>query len=508
MHAIPAIALLLALGAGEAAANDEAPWYLGWFRDQNNNRIDDEIEAFGVGGPELVDFMVTFERGPYAADRDSLLAELEAIVIPFGGHVEQGFEILPTALVVGSELIYPLWQNSFPFYLDPLMFELLVVHANLPVVMVEAIQAAAPGAASPVVPCGPTALDPAFDSAFLFDSMVLPSVWDTTGGEWPCGTTGLNTTCAVVDAGVDGYGPYDPLKIAGAFDAVSGEEDDPADQTGPAGSNNLWHGTRVGHVALGLDRAYGVAPFAALIDVNIAYPDSDTLPEGHTTSDRILAAFDWLLANRDRTWSPVGAPSIEIDRIDAVNLSYSDRGPIALRFLPIPTSAPALSNGSDQLSRAVDSLVVNGALPVVVGAGNEGALGAGFGGLAAAARAITVGAYDAAYPDSSLDWSSHGGGIYGLVKPDLAAPGVDIFTSDDKGRGTSFAAPQVAGAVALMRALEPDASADRLARALRDSALPPEGAQGHHDYFGYGRLDVEAALAVLDTLVAGAEDGS
>lgn len=483
---------------------DEDPWYLCWFRDLNNNRIDDEIEDFEIGAPMRVDFMVTFERAAYAADRDSLVAELDAIAAPFGGHVEQAFEILPSVLVVGTELNYPLWDNFFNTYLDPFFINLFMVPMPLPVVMVESIHQSGPGAA--VAPCSTTLSDPLFDSDFLADSNVLPAVWDTTGGEWPCGTSGLSTTVAIVDAGVDGYGSIDPLKLAGGYDAVAGMELDPADQTGPTGADNLWHGTRVGHVAMGLDRAYGVAPFAALIDVNIAYAHTDTLPEGHTTSDRILAAFDWLLAHKDDTWSPIGAPSIDIGRIDAVNVSYTDHGPIAVRFLPIPTSPGApmgLSDGSDLLSRAVDSLVVNGGMPVVVGAGNDGEAGAGFGGLAAAANAITVGAYDSAEPDSSVAWSNHGVGIYGVVKPDLVGSGVDIYTGGAKGSGTSFAAPQVAGAVALMRSAHPTATPAELARALRDSAVPPEGSSGYHSYFGYGRLDVEGALAVIDTLVGG-----
>lgn len=485
--------------SGEDPQGDPTAWHVNWFRDQNHNKVDDQIEGYIPMGTAWLDFLVTFSRAEYTAYQDSLLNRLQNIVGPYGGVVEQGFQILPTALVTGSELNYPLWQESWPMYLDPLLFELFVINDDLPVVMIEAVHALGPAA---VKPCHSNGNTPQYASGFLVDDNVISAVWDTAGGEWPCGTTGALHSVAILDAGMDVVGSTDGLKFAGGYDAVTRSETDPIDQTGKQGSNNLWHGTRVGYIAQGLDKVLGVAPFAVPIDVNLAYAHTDTLPEGHTTSDRILEALDWVLAKKDTTWTPAGAPNINIDQIDVVNISYTDQGPIVLRFLPVPLAPTSNSNGTDNLSRAVDSLVVNAGITVVVGAGNEGLAGAGFRGLAAASKAITVGAYDAADPDSSLTWSSHGGGPFGLIKPDLAAPGVNILTSNPRGTGTSFAAPQVAGAVALMRQAHPTATPAQLAQALRDSAEPPAGHQGYHAYFGYGRLDVDAAITELDGILA------
>lgn len=72
-----------------------------------------------------------------------------------------------------------------------------------------------------------------------------------------------------------------------------------------------------------------------------------------------------------------------------------------------------------------------------------------------ALRAITVGAYNDAY-QTYADFSGRGfTRLHNLVKPDLAAPGVNIMTAKAGGgyeavTGTSFAAPFVTGSAALM----------------------------------------------------------
>jgi subtilisin family serine protease len=64
--------------------------------------------------------------------------------------------------------------------------------------------------------------------------------------------------------------------------------------------------------------------------------------------------------------------------------------------------------------------------------------------------------------------------------------------------GTSMAAPQVSGAIALVRSLRPDASADEVESLVRETASQPEEGATYH---GAGHLDLEA-------LVKAASDGA
>jgi thermitase len=86
---------------------------------------------------------------------------------------------------------------------------------------------------------------------------------------------------------------------------------------------------------------------------------------------------------------------------------------------------------------------------------------------------------------------------------ELIAPGVDVFstTGDDAyefSTGTSFAAPCAAGCAALALSMNPRLTRDELRTIMRDSAGKIGGvvydANGHHDDYGYGRVDANEAV--------------
>lgn len=133
-----------------------------------------------------------------------------------------------------------------------------------------------------------------------------------------------------------------------------------------------------------------------------------------------------------------------------------------------------------------------------------------------AKKVITVGAYNSVY-DSYADFSGRGYRLENTVesltasesvKPDIVAPGVDITVSNGAGgtvslTGTSFAAPFVTGAAALMmewgivKGNDPYLYGEKVRAYLRRGARP---LRGETDYpnarVGYGALCVSDSLPV------------
>ncbi len=123
---------------------------------------------------------------------------------------------------------------------------------------------------------------------------------------------------------------------------------------------------------------------------------------------------------------------------------------------------------------------------LVVAAGNNGINE----NAAATASMISVSATDSS--DRLAGWSSWGNMV------SVAAPGVGIWTTSSNGSyesasGTSFAAPVVAGLVALMMSANPSLSSSQIESLLYSTATDL-GAAGRDVYFGYGRVNSEAAV--------------
>ncbi|MDZ4121828.1 MAG: S8 family serine peptidase, partial [Candidatus Cloacimonadaceae bacterium] len=108
----------------------------------------------------------------------------------------------------------------------------------------------------------------------------------------------------------------------------------------------------------------------------------------------------------------------------------------------------------------------------------------------------------------------------GLIKPDIAAPGVDIVSlsraSDNVSyatmSGTSMATPAVAGVMALMYSKKPTASPEEISQHLELSALALAAVKNNTT--GSGRVDALAALnnlaahiSILDYTIDGDSEG-
>jgi subtilisin family serine protease len=288
---------------------------------------------------------------------------------------------------------------------------------------------------------------------------------------WSRGVTGQGVVVATLDTGVDATHP----DLAGRFRGGANSWYDPSGEHPATPTDVNGHGTWTTGVIVGGDAggtAIGMAPDARWIAAKI-FND-----RGTSTASRIHQSFQWLL-------DPDDDPATD-DAPDVVNGSWTMSAPgCNLEFAP-----------------DIQDLRSAGILPVFA-AGNAGSLPGTDLSPADNPGALSVGSIDAA---SLIDPSSSRGpaSCSPAPFPDLVAPGVDITTSDVFGgyttqSGTSLAAPQVAGALALLRSAFPAASAERQESALEGSAADL-GAAGPDDAYGFGQLDAAAAYDRLATV--------
>lgn len=169
------------------------------------------------------------------------------------------------------------------------------------------------------------------------------------------------------------------------------------------------------------------------------------------------------------------------------------------------------TDGTDPVSLALNALTAEHDALFVVSAGNSGPHERRIGSPGSADAALTVGAVDK--NGELADLSSRGPrrGDW-AVKPDVTAPGVGIVAARADGtgmgspvdehytaaKGTSMAAPHVAGAAAIVRQRHPDLTAEQVKSALVTTARPDGG---RHVYEQGGGL-VDVAAAVETTVVA------
>ena len=124
---------------------------------------------------------------------------------------------------------------------------------------------------------------------------------------------------------------------------------------------------------------------------------------------------------------------------------------------------------------------------------------------ATARRVISVGAYDARQ-NTYADFSGRGCRALPYPKPDLVAPGVDIYAPRSGGgyasfTGTSLSTPFVTGAAALLmewgitRRKDPYLYGEKLKAYLRRGAKALQGSEKlPNDLIGWGRLCLESSL--------------
>ncbi|MEV0090814.1 S8 family serine peptidase [Streptomyces sp. NPDC050738] len=276
---------------------------------------------------------------------------------------------------------------------------------------------------------------------------------------WAGGHDGTGVKVAILDTGIDGTHPDLTGKVVASKSFIEGE--DTVDGAG--------HGTHVASTITGsgagsAGRYKGVAPGAKLMIGKVLSNSGSGAESG------VIEGMEWATAN--------GA--------DIVSMSLGS-GP---------------SDGTDPVSQTVNDLSASTGTLFVISAGNSGGTET-VESPGAATSALTVAAVDKS--DRLAGFSSRGPrlGDYGL-KPDIAAPGVDIVAAHAAGTsmgtpvddlyssmsGTSMAAPHVAGAAAIIAQHHPDWDGQRIKAALM-STTKDDGYTVYEQ--GAGRVDVARA---------------
>jgi len=311
-------------------------------------------------------------------------------------------------------------------------------------------------------------------------------------------TRGNGALVGVIDTGIDATHPDLRSKVAATVD-----QQQPWDSTGPADTDQVGHGTDVASLACAAtDNGIGMA--GAGYGCRLVIEKSDF-------SDASVAA-----AIVDATDRHVGALNMSFGPASPSTAGPAPASEVrALRYAAahnvVLVAAAADSPGTEQgdpanvLQPAGTGAKLSTGIGLDVTAAVYGGGRAGFAGYGGEISIAAYGAFD-------LGAATCGGEPIGIVGafppggqleqgPDPAAcPAViDGDRSYATIAGTSMATPQVAAAAAMMRALNPFASAGDIIRTLKLTAQRPRG-RGWNGNLGWGILNAGGALASIQRL--------
>ena len=306
-------------------------------------------------------------------------------------------------------------------------------------------------------------------------------VWDELG------IRGEGALIGSLDTGVDGNHPALASRWRGNhapwqecwLDVVYDTYEFPTDLDG--------HGTHCTGTMTGLapDDTIGVAPAAEWIAANVIDHSTSSLD----FDPDIIACFEWFA-------DPDGDPTTLDDVPDVVQNSWG------------VNEGFGYPDCDSRWWDAIDACEAAG--PVVIfAAGNEGPMPSSLRSPSDRATSLTnvfsVGATEHSPPFTIAGFSSRGpagvacGPAENLIKPEISAPGVDIYSAEAGGQyfslnGTSMATPHVCGVVALMRSANPDLDVISIKEVLMGTS-GDLGQPGEDNDYGHGFLDAYAAVS-------------
>lgn len=325
---------------------------------------------------------------------------------------------------------------------------------------------------------------------------------------WAMGYTGTGRLVGSIDTGVEGKHIYLSPKWRGhnGYSLKESWFDPIYNDTVPRtyGGGGLTHGTQVMGLMVATfgpqaQDTLGVCPDCQWISaaaIGIPCPADPNI-----TCGNLFEALEWVA-------DPDGDPLTDNDVPDAVANPWG-----IFQYDPSLGCAPTYAGCANIFWNAIDNIEAAGAV-MIFAAGNEGDCAENqtirnpANRISSETNAFSVGMVDTRLdivnppvdPLSSRGPSDCDGST---IKPELVAPGVYLrSTTPPNGvstsgvYGTSFSTPLVAGAVALLREYNPNATADQIKQALLAGARDLGPAGPDNDY-GHGILNVVAALRAL-----------
>lgn len=293
--------------------------------------------------------------------------------------------------------------------------------------------------------------DPVRAAEYWLDGAGIRDAWQVTRGK--------GTTIAVIDTGI-GTPPviFDDAVVGGTDVSGNGTPDGRT----PVGAVDANHGTWVASLAAGRGNPdgtgmIGVAPEANLLSVSLGFGASAAVP----FTEQIATAMKWAVDN--------GA--------DVINLSLTTN------------TLDWDESWDDAFLYAFENDVV-----VIVAAGNRGSGTSIVGAPATIPGVLTVAGVDQT-GTVSLEASTQGITI-GVSAPSEALLGMSPDGQLVRWKGTSGAAPIVAGVAALVRSAHPDMDAVNVINRIIRTAKSVPGMNGVPDpEYGYGLLDAKGAVS-------------
>lgn len=300
--------------------------------------------------------------------------------------------------------------------------------------------------------------DPIYASGqWDLQTVEAPAAWDLTTGS-------ASVLVAVIDTGVSASHPDLAGKVTAGYDFANNDSD-PTDDFAPSG-----HGTKVaGIIGAASNNGVGVAGIAwqsPILPVKVC--DST----GQCSDANIASGIIYAVDQGAKVINiSLGGPSPSSTLADAVNYAWN-KGAVVV-------AAAGNSGGSPDTNQ----ILYPAAYPNVVAVGAASQDDPLFG------------------SDQRASFSSYGPEL------DIVAPGTNIYSTNysgtyTSGSGTSFAAPQVAGAAALLWA-RGASSNSAVVNALYQGALDINDTShygsgpGWDEYYGWGRLDIYRSLLAL-----------